>query len=387
MTSRTKRGINASAMLFALILSGLAVVCSVATGRQRVGNVLPNAGFEIDENNDGCPDGWGRQYEASTLVTEDPQRGRRCLMVRNPGIPGSEVGATVPIEPSTRYVLSVYLRTRSPAGDEIGIAFRDEKNEGITSGPGHPLYFATSMAWQQITPSGEWQQLSVTFTSPVKAAYGYVFLRAQTPNSVVFHDNVSLVEATEETEESVAATAHVPADVHVDGISLDRNLLPNSGFEDQREGIPAGWTSELGNVVRSKGGRSGDYSVRIAWSPWGDDVAEKKRPVLRSEYIPYQGAALLASCWMRTNMEKHPDDSFNAACDVEFYDANREFMVTRRVASLNGITGWQYFERKIPCPQETGGLKVLFSFNKAGGQAWLDDVALNAIEGEEEHTY
>lgn len=175
-----------------ILLMGFAMVISISDARAGLAdNLLPNPGFEKDVDEDGCPDGWGREDNLSGIVTEDTHSGRQCLRVKYSDNKVIVVGVivTIPIKPLTEYTVSVYAKTKKADTADLQVVFQE-----VYEGPWHPTNFGVG---RDLQPSDKWTKISCTFTTPANIAYARIMLRSWGSGSVVYYDDVSLVEGKE----------------------------------------------------------------------------------------------------------------------------------------------------------------------------------------------
>ncbi len=115
---------------------------------------FPNGGFEIDANSDGKPDSW--DWPATNWVWDGSvaHSGSRSAKISrfSGGATPYLWSANVPVQPSTNYTLTYWMRTQNASKRPRVVLFQYDTN-GAQTGSRMVLYVSVSgtTGWQQIT--------------------------------------------------------------------------------------------------------------------------------------------------------------------------------------------------------------------------------------------
>lgn len=195
-----------------LWLTGVAVMALAATALSAAAadkekarpNLLPNPGFEEDNNRDGRPDRWSCQPDgaepegAVALDSTERHGGKYSVRIRNRQDSSySKILVSIPeSKPDTDYVASCWIKVdevvtlhqRLSPGAKLFIG--DEKGNTLT-------------ASKRIlkTPAGKWQRVVVPFNTRQRRMGSFILYLCQGKGTVWF-DDVELVEGTEPIESS-----------------------------------------------------------------------------------------------------------------------------------------------------------------------------------------
>jgi hypothetical protein len=155
----------------------------------------------------------------------------------------------------------------------------------------------------------------------------------------------------------------------------------NGGFEETRDGLPVNWLvsspetipeGDYGLLFDAEDSKEGRQSLRFAVSdclPTGG----WKSPGFARELPAVPGATSLLSSWV----ENEETDYAVSAGSVSAKTGS-----VRTVASSNGgVEPWKRVEIPVTVNEEQQRLRLELSIRSAGS-LWIDDVGIEAIEGE-----
>lgn len=150
-------------------------------------------------------------------------------------------------------------------------------------------------------------------------------------------------------------------------ISLQRNLVPNPGFEaGNASGLaPALWNLGAG-AWDTGGAHEGQRSVRLL-----PDSANANNSIISSKVETSEGRSYTLSGWTRNS-----STTGQVSLGVRFVNASNS-TISYLYTALPSSSGWVYQERTFTPPPGTKSMHVYFTMNRAAsGEASLDQVVL-----------
>jgi hypothetical protein len=157
---------------------------------------------------------------------------------------------------------------------------------------------------------------------------------------------------------------------------VEKNLVPNPGFEEVKDNLPANWKPlTMGPAAQCELDRQvkhgGAQSVRIS-------ASEVTRTYVLSEYVPVApGESISASAWIKC--KDVPEGKGTAIVIGEFSDSqgrNAKF-VKFDVANVTDQK-WQQVKGTQKVPEAATRLRLRIGFSYSYGTLWIDDVAVHA---------
>ncbi|MBU0610057.1 MAG: DUF4962 domain-containing protein, partial [Armatimonadetes bacterium] len=136
---------------------------------------ITNAGLEVDANNDGIPDGWGRYISNGTAQTSvDAQvkhGGEGALWVDCAADSRCTVSQLVPVAEAGQYTFGCFVKTDLAAGSGAYVYIQWRKgNETVRNEPRSPL----------LTGKQDWTEISCVGTRPDEATGALLVIVVQT---------------------------------------------------------------------------------------------------------------------------------------------------------------------------------------------------------------
>lgn len=163
--------------------------------KKAAGNLVKNASFEEDANNDNTPDQWqifkwGSQTRRTVVDSSVAHSGQSSARVEAPAefVPGAGFIQPIAVTPGKKYLLSGWcksgnLKRKNPAGE--GGALSVEFNNG-----GGHLFIDLKM----LRENTDWVKVSKVITVPAVSDIGTVRALAFDFKGIIWFDDISLVE-------------------------------------------------------------------------------------------------------------------------------------------------------------------------------------------------
>jgi endoglucanase len=350
-------------------------------------NLLPNGSLEVDANNDGWPDGWGKAKSGATWEVENDGRFLR-LKSEKPGetvllyqpVPLKNVKA---LELSWRQRISGLKPGKQPWFDaRLMIEFKDAAGKKLKSTVGAPYARKDTDGWVE---------RSVKFLVPAEAAQlelmpALMSVEAGTYDlddfKLVPTDHIALEKARAEAEraaaekrEKIAAARRAKA---AELLAERGSLVSNGDFETPQKKSPSkpeGWAVPKTGSWEDE---DGNHFARI--------VAEPKRTTLlyRTIDLPAGVEALeLTFRWRITDLKPGKEAWYDARTMLEFVDAAGKKIPGKPspVYTRSSTKGWVERKTKFLVPKDALALEFMPAlFEVERGTFDLDDVVLKPTD-------
>ncbi len=332
--------IIAAAVALVLAAAMVPVVSALAAGSNLIGN--PSAETVADGLPDKwTPDRWG-DNAATLTVADDGHTGSKSLRVDMTAHTDGDakwMADPAAVSPNTSYTYSTFYKSNTDT--EITLQY--------TNGSGNLSYSFVQMG----TPSAEWKELSVKFTTPADATKAVVMHLVSQPGWLQT-DDVSLVKTPLDTPP--------PID--------EENLVQNPSFEtaNAQGTLPAKWSKDkwgtntakftydtAGHTGRSATVKMTGYTSGDAkWAPQPVAVQAGKSYIYRDYYKSNVATRVVAAY-------------VNAAGDFSYAE----------LPGAAASTGWKKYEAALTVPAGTAKAAVYHLIDRVGTLS-IDDTLLQA---------
>ncbi|MDD5348574.1 MAG: sugar-binding protein [Chthoniobacteraceae bacterium] len=142
---------------------------------------------------------------------------------------------------------------------------------------------------------------------------------------------------------------------------------------ENAEKVPTGWEIQ-GDVVVAVDELRGNPSLRLTRAKEKFDAAvEAVSPAVSVS----AGKAEIGGAFRAALVS--PDNSFNAAIQLECLDAHGKGINTLRVAEFYGNANWSVVAKPVEIPEGTAKVRLRIALNKATGQFWADDLSIKSL--------
>ena len=335
---------------------GMLLMMPVAASASE-GNLLPNAGFEVDSNSDSVPDQWTKVvYQGTPVVEMDTsEHYEGSASVRMTGTVANQDRATVLYQIADAselngngYNFSIFQKTSAIVSGEYGsvvrISFLDADNQNVK-----PQMFVAGLKG-----TNDWSKLEVSFIVPHGTDKINIEPFLWRASGSVWWDEVQFT----------------PDD-----------MLPNSGFEIDAnvDGTPDGWQkvtysgSPVFNLDTTEYMEDAQ-SQKISGSSTGDRASIAQSWDVSS--LSYD--TITFSTYVKTqNIVTSNPAGFGTSVRISYLDASNQLVIPAvSISGVNGTTDWSKLERRLTIPEGTITMRIELFLYLASGTVWWDDVSV-----------
>ncbi|MBU0478661.1 hypothetical protein KKC91_08850 [bacterium] len=198
------------AVMVVSLFSNLALQ-SLCFAQENQENLVANPSFELDENEDGCPDGWTFGGSANArLMKGIAKTGDYCVELKQGDVKGTYIGQRIKMTPGKVYEISVHYKMKDISGSSGPAVYYYWKKGGcFVKKPGIEGYLHD---WIVVTgaikgSSEDWIEVSKTIICIEEADSIKLALHMygeQDTNGTIWFDDISVIEIKEKEIESVS---------------------------------------------------------------------------------------------------------------------------------------------------------------------------------------
>ncbi len=261
-------------------------------------NLLSNADFSVDEDDDGMPDGWHATTRDGSWALEEQGDGSTAFVLSGDGETSVNIRQSVELEAGETYTLVAEMSAENLPGGTGSLTFI---NKGWT----------WSKTLSPLTPHSGPQRYTTSFTAPEADHFQAVLrLVGQSGGTIRYH-NVRLVEGgvEEVTFSQDALTFH---QAEYQDLQLGRTVadpLPEIN-EARMVHVAPGETRQVFVNVNTEALPPGDYSASLLLRPNDRELPQKSIP-LRLQVLPVRLPELMPIAtfnWDYARQESYVED-------------------------------------------------------------------------------
>ena len=350
-------------------------------------SLVPNGTFEIDADNDGWPDGWGKIKEGGSYEKEgdnhflrlrSPAPEKMILLYQPVNIPD----AVKALEISWKQRVSNLKVGKSAWFDaRIMLDFKDAAGNKLKGGPGAPYERKNS----------EWQQKTIRFLVPEGAKMmEFMPTLFQVQSGTFDLDDIEIKPvdaaplqqasaiAAKARQEKEAKEAAARQDKAAKNIGADGSIVSNGNFEADKKG--AGWPDDWGKLKDgSYENENGNHFLRLKSAAPGQTIV-----MYRLFDIPAGWKAAELSWKQRiSDLKPGAQPWFDARIMMEFKDAagNKTAQKPSPPYSRGNTKDWVEKTARFLIPEGAVQMEFMPSlFQVQSGIFDLDDIALKQTD-------
>ncbi len=327
-------------------------------------NLIANGGFESDNNHDNKPDNWSaaNQFTRNTALSHNGSASGRHFATDNSSYSVSQTITNLTQLTPFQFNSWVNIPATSDAFTlKLNIHWRDASNTIIR----------TDTVKKYTAQTNNWDQTTVTLTSPLGAANALVTMGITSLNATIYVDDFSLKQVDPPTPPPPPTFTDTPTNTPTFTPTVPPfNLLVNPGFENAgSNNRPDNWTSSSKFLRSNEVVHSENFAGKLVAT---DDSSFSISQVVNAT----AGSPYGFSGWVNIPAT---GDAFTFSLRVKWQNSTGGTISTSTFKTYSGATaGWDYATANLTAPAGALSAKMLLDITSLNANIFVDDFYFTA---------